>query len=307
MSTLVLMTVLSLSLHAQVPRSVFIEPEARKILAEMVKAYRSVRSLEMQTTYHGEMGGFSKPVSARLVLRRPNRLFYEVWQNTPGVGRTTAKRYICDGKFLYIYDEAEGYYSREKAPRDFKGMGLTGAGLEFAAISGTDPFANLERQVHTARVLGMDVVEGDAVDVVLLDSGTPDRTSEARLYVSRTSRMLRRFAFESVVLKKPEKRPPLEPLNPDDPHEQDAELHVPPVKFHYDNTWTIDPRIPDSLFVWKTPPGALLYEPLHQMLDPGRFRNRPSYEIVGPDGKRKKPLTYRELVEMARKQARKRR
>jgi len=301
---LLIASLLTGTLQGQEDRRV-IEPEARRLLTEMVRAFRSLKSLEMQTTYTGDMGGFSKPLRARLVLRRPNRLLYEVWQNTPGIGRTTVKRYLCDGRSLYIYDEAQGYYTREKAPRDLSRMGLAGLGLEFAALSGTNPFERLETQVHTARLLGLDTVGDEAVDVVLLDSSTPDRTSEARLFISRSDRLLRRFAYESVVLKQPVKEPPQDPLNPDDPPEQ--ELHIPPVRFHYDNTITANLRLPDSLFIWKTPPGALLYEPLTQMLDPNRYRNRPSYEIVGKDGKPVKALTYRDLVEMAKKQSKKRR
>ncbi len=281
-----------------------VEPDARRVLQEMVRAYRGLRSLEMETKYYGDSGGFNKPVRSRLVFQRPNRLLYEVWQNVLGMGRTTVKRYLCDGRHFYVYDEAEQYYTRDKAPRDFKGLGLLGAGIEFVAISGMNPFANLEQQVRAARLSGTAEVNGEMADVVVLDSGTADRTGEARFYISRTHRLILRFSFESVPLSKPAQHyvPPPEPLNPDDPPEQ--ELKPLPVKFGYDNQASINPRVPASVFAWTTPPGSLLYEPLNQMLDRRNAMDRPAYVIVGKDGKPVKPVTYRQLLEMARKRTR---
>lgn len=79
-----------------------------------------------------------------------------------------------------------------------------------------------------------------------------------------------------------------------------------PVRFGYENKTTVGLKIPDALFLWQQPAGAMLYEPMNQILDPRRFEGRPVYEIVGKDGKKRKALTYRDLMEMARK-SRKRR
>lgn len=282
-----------------------IEPRARQTLSDMVRAYRSLRSLDMQTTYTGDPGGFTKPVKSRLVMQRPNRLLYEVWQNSPGFGRSAVKRYVCDGRSYYVYDEMQAYYTKEKAPKDLKGLLISGAGLEFSALSGVDPFAGLDKQVRAARHEGLFEVNGEPVDVILLDTGSADRTGEARLYISCRSRMILRFAFESVPLKQPKSLPPLEPLNPDDPPEQ--ELKLLPVRFGYDNKLTANQKIPDAVFAWNVPAGALLYEPLDQMLSRDRKDSRPTYEIVGKDGKRQKPLTYSDLVKKAREQKKKRR
>lgn len=284
-----------------------VDPEARKLLEDMTRAFRSLRSLEMTTVYSGDTGGFSKPVRARLVMRRPNRLLYEVWQDTPGLGRSTVKRYLCDGKKFYIYDEAQGYYTQDPAPRDFRSLSLAGAGLEYAMAAGASPFGDLERQVRAARLEGQGEVDGEPVDIVLLDSGTSDRTAEARLYISRSTRLLRRFSFESVWLKKPGRSEPAEaPLDPDGEEEPDQEIQLLPVRFHYDNSITPNARIPDTVFTWTVPKGALLYEPYARMVSPDRYKGRPSYQIIRRDGKRQKPLTYRDLVEQARKTMRRR-
>jgi len=290
-------------LLAAAPAFSQIEPEARNVLAASVKAYGHLKTIEMETTYSGDSGGFIKPVRSRLLLQRPNRLLYEVWHNVPGMGRTTVKRYLCDGRDYYIYDETEGYYSRFKAPKDLKQLGIAGAGVELAAISGSNPFDGLEKQVRAARLEGVAEVNGQAADVVMLDSGNQDRTGEARFYISRSDHLILRFTFESIHIDRPDKKPPPLPrLNPDDPPEQ--ELHQPPVKFSYDNKYILNPSIPASAFAWTTPPGAMLYEPLSQILDKHRFADRPAYMVVGKKGKPQKALTYRELLEQAKKQRR---
>jgi len=282
-----------------------VEPRAQQTLSDMVRAYRSLRSLDMQTTYTGDPGGFTKPISSRLVMRRPNRLLYEIWQNTPGIGHSAVKRYVCDGRSYYVYDETQAYYTMEKAPKDLKGLLISGAGLEFAALSGADPFAGLDKQVRSARHEGLFDVNGEPVDVIVLDTGSEDRTGEARLYISCSSRMILRFEFESIPLKQPKPAPPREPLNPDDPPEQ--ELKLLPVRFGYVNKPMTNPKVPDALFAWNVPAGAYRYEPLDQMLSRDRRDSRPSYEIVGKDGKRQKPLTFSDLVKKAKEQQKKRR
>ncbi len=283
-----------------------VHPEARKLLGEMVKAYRSLKSVQMETTYTGNPGGFTKPQRSLLTMRRPNRLLYEIWQAVPGVSANSAMRYVCDGKHLYIYNQAERYYTREKAPRDLKGLRLANAGIEYAAMTGTDPFAGIERQARSVRLEGVADIEGEPVDVVLLDTGTADQTAEARFFISRNDRLIRRFTFESIPIEKEPKAPPppRERLNPDDPPEQ--ELRRLPVRFGYDTKLTANIKAPDGLFAWEAPADALLYEPLDQMLSPNR-EWRPGYVIVGKDGKRQKPLTYGDLVKMGKQQQKRRR
>ncbi len=283
-----------------------VHPDARKVLGETVKAYRSLKSVRMETTYTGNPGGFTKPLRSLLTMRRPNLLLYEIWQTVPGVMANSVMRYLCDGKHLFIYNQAERYYTREKAPRDLKSLRLSNAGIEYAAMTGADPFAGIERQARSVRLEGMAEVEGEPVDVVLIDTGTADRTAEARFFISRNDRLIRRFTFESIPIAKEPKAPPppRERLNPDDPPEQ--ELRQLPVRFGYDTKVTPNVKAPDSLFGWEAPADALLYEPLHQMLSPDR-EWRPGYVIVGKDGKRQKPLTFRDLVKMGKQQQRRRR
>jgi hypothetical protein len=269
----------------------------------MVKAYRSLRSIQMETTYTGNPGGFTKPQRSQLSIRRPNRLLYEIWQGVPGVSASSCMRYQCDGKSLFIYNQAERYYTQEKAPRDLKGIRLSGAGIEYAALSGTDPFADLHKQARSVRAEGFADVEGVPTDVVMLDTGNDQRTGEARFYIGRTDRLIRRFTFESVPIGEPAKSAPRERLNPDDPPEQD--LKQLPVRFGYDVKVTLNPSLPDGVFTWAAPADAMLYEPLDQMLAPYDARPRPSYTIVGKDGKRHKPLTFGDLIRMAKEQRKK--
>ncbi|MBM3493160.1 MAG: DUF2092 domain-containing protein [Armatimonadetes bacterium] len=281
-----------------------VQPEARKLLADMVKAYRSLRSVQLETTYTGNPGGFTKPQRSTLTMRRPNRLLYEIWQGVPGVSATSCMRYQCGGKMLFIYNEAERYYTEERAPRDLKGIRLSGAGIEYAAMSGTDPFAGIEKQVRSARIEGMAEVEGAPADVVLLDTGTDQRTGEARFFISRADRLIRRFSFESVPIGEPPKAPVRERLNPDDPPEQ--ELRQLPVRFGYETKVTVNAKIPDTVFAWTAPQDALLFKPLEHMLSPDPIHHRSRYTIVGKDGKRQKPLTYSDLIKKAKEQKRKR-
>ncbi|NLI00584.1 MAG: DUF2092 domain-containing protein [Chthonomonadales bacterium] len=287
---------------AQAPSGV--QPEARTLLASMVKAYRALKSVQLETTFTGKSGGFTQPRRFQLTMRRPNLLLYELWQDVPGLAANTAMRYQCDGKNLYIYNQAERYYMREKAPRDLRGFRLTGAGIEFAAMAGSDPFADLARQVRSARIEGVADVEGEPTDVVLLDTGSAERTAEARFFISRNDRLIRRFTFDSVPLETAPKPPPREKLNPDDPDEQ--ELRPLPVHFGYETKVTVNPKVPNTLFAWTAPSDALHYEPLDQLLSPDRFKQQPGYVIVDRDGKRTKPLTFSDLVRMAKRQQRKR-
>lgn len=283
-----------------------VEPAARQALDRMVRAYRSLKSVEIEAAYSGDPGGFTKPLRSKLVVRRPNRLLYEIENYNPTLGRATRKRYLCDGKGFYVYDEAEGYYTRDRAPRDLRALILPGAGIEYAAISGADPFRDLERQARAVRLEAPEIVNGERVQVVMIDTGDAKRTAEARFYISESDHLIRRFRFDSIPIDPPSvPEPTRQPAGAEDDPDQ-RNLRMLPVRFGYENKTTVGLKIPDALFAWRQPAGAMLYEPMNQILDPRRFEGRPVYEIVGKDGKKRKALTYRDLMEMARK-SRKRR
>ncbi|MCC6728308.1 MAG: DUF2092 domain-containing protein [Chthonomonadales bacterium] len=272
--------------------------EAARVLAEAARAYRGLHVLSQETTFTGDSGTFARPVRTHLVFRRPNRLLLELWQKTPDRPEPVVTRCVCDGETLWVYREAQGYYTRDRAPKDARAFLDLGASLELAAIAGIDPFAGLAKQTRL-RLLPGEVVDGVMTDLVAVDvSG--DRLAEARLYVGRQDRLIRRFVYDA-----PEKRLGGERLSEGARDTQN--LTLPAIRYQYDNAVSPDTKPPDSVFRWQAPPGAMEFRPLSQLLGPGERRGgRPGYVIVDGkgEGRRVKPLSMRDLIDMAHRQKR---
>lgn len=288
-----------------------IAPKVKTVLDAMVKAYRSLSALDQETTYSEDAPGGI--VKSRLVVQRPNKLLLEVLQKVPERAQPVVARFLCDGKEFFTYQEAQGWYTREKAPKNLAGFREIASSLEMAMLVGLNPFETLTQQARAARLEEPAQVDAVMTDVVLVDVGSDDRTGEARFYIGQEDRLLRRFTFHSKPIPKPDPSPPAQPEPPLYPDETPSEPAPPPpprvIAFHYDNHLILNRAIPRTTFTWTTPPGALLYQPLSSLLAPQNPKKKPGITILGKPLDTSQPtrvLTQRDLFEMAKRQRRRR-
>lgn len=290
-----------------------IEPQAKAALEAMVQAYRSLHSLEQDTTYSASGTMARSMVKSRLVIQRPNRLLLEVTQRTAERAEPVLRRFLSDGKDLYSYNDLQNYYSKDKAPRDLAGFRELASSIEMAALMGVDPFQVLAAQAKSVKMETPAEVDGVPTDVVLLDSSNPDRTAEVRFYLGQKDHLIRRFTLDSKEIPKPEPPKPAQPDPNDDPNLPPLEPlgPPPPVHFEYVNQVYADRAIPGSVFHWQEPPGALLYQGatafLNQKGKAGRYKIASPLDLYNTTepldlSKPTRKVSARELVEKANKQ-----
>src|ERR1044071_2284776 len=150
----------------QQPQQPVIEDKAKAVIESMTRAYHDLQSLEQETDYENA-GTLQK---SKLLIQRPNRLLFEMTEKLPQIPETQLTRAICDGKDLYVYRQAKGWYTQAKAPKDFKGFAQLASTLELAAIAGLDPFKSLIEQAKEVKMDPSGNVQGESVDVVRIDT-----------------------------------------------------------------------------------------------------------------------------------------
>jgi hypothetical protein len=250
-----------------------IDANAIHILQVMTKAYRGIHHLQQDTIYSAEDNRVINFVRSKLVLQRPNHVSIELYQDVPAFQEPVVTRFQCDGKFVYSYLQEKGYYTREKAPKGFDDFKLISSSLEMAAITGLDPFAMLVKQSRAVRLEPSETVDGVATDVVVLDSGTPDKTANTKLYIGQQDHLIRRFVFESIPIEKPAPPKP-DPAVPQykDPNEAPPPINIKPraIRMAYENHVILDKEPPKDSFTWVTPSNAFLYQERTSILDPNK-------------------------------------
>jgi hypothetical protein len=291
---------LALLLIAQRPadKPANVDPDAGRVLNSMIRAYRDAHKLEQETAYHREDGSAGGMIRSRLVVQRPNRLFLEVVQQSPDWPTPLLSRFVCDGKSFYSYQQKNGWYQKDKAPKDLKDFDFLALSVEMAALTGNDPMAGLLRQARTVRLAGTETIDGETADVVRFDTSSASQTGELRLFIGREDHLLRRFALESKPIPLPVDKAatPLEP----------GETAAPPpaaTSYSYDvhvmrgREQTKDP------FTWVAPAGSFAYQQFPTYIDPkgGRVQ-APSPSGTMPDGvKPMKVISIQDLIKNAKK------
>ena len=252
-----------LSVSAFVQNSASIDPKAKTILEQTVRAYHDLRSLEQETVYNASGTGLGRLLKSKLLVQKPNKLLLELYERDPNKTNGAVSRFLCDGKSFYTYRETDfstlqmdNTFTEDKAPRSLAAFkDLTGS-MEIAALGGADPFAALLKQARVVKIEEPVVVDGAQNDVVLLDMGNQDRTGELRLFLSQSDHLMRKMVYDSKEIPKPQPKtdppPTLEPGElPLDPLEPPK-----PVHFEYENRVTPNPPIAKDAFKWLKPPGA---------------------------------------------------
>lgn len=281
------------------------------VLRQMVEAYRKVKSFEQTTVYTGDSGGMLSLVRSRLVVQKPNRALVELYSKVSFTPTEQVSRFLSDGRDYYIFQAAQNYYTVEAAPRDMKGLAELSMSIEMGAITGGDPFggaaANLPMVMEAPTILAEVPVQ-----VVAIDLSTKERKTTARLYIASTDHLLRRFAFDSEEIIDPNAPPrPTKPKTIEvdgeiiDVGEDETALASPPVHFAYENTVSMNHKLPPDTFKWVPPPGAGRFRPFEDLMDQSgkHDRGRPA-KVARP----KQLPTLQEYVEqMQRKNARRRR
>jgi hypothetical protein len=243
-----------LAVQKPAPPPANIDPSARRVLDGMVRAYRDVRRLEQETAYHRDDPNSGGLVRSRLIVQRPNRLFLEIVQKTD-MPQPLLSRFVCDGKNMYAYQQKNGWYTKEKAPKDLKEFDYLALSVEMAALTGNDPVPALARQARSVRLDNPETIDGEPADVVVFDTSSAERFGELRLFINREDHLLRRFAMETRPLPQPAKAdaPPLEP----------GETAAPPpapTAFSYDVHVMRGREQTKDAFAWVAPAGAFPYQ-----------------------------------------------
>jgi outer membrane lipoprotein-sorting protein len=235
-----------------------IDPKAKQTLEAMVRAYRNVHTLRQETVY--DAGDSTTPGVARamLVLQRPNKLLVEISHRGAPQDQPVVSRYQCDGKFVYSYQSIQGWYTKEKAPKDMQGFKTLAISVEMAAIAGLNPVEALLKPATSVQMAETTEVDGIETDVVVILMHTADRRAETKLYIGRKDHFLRRFSFYSEVTKKPEPEKPAKEYDPNNPNDRPVPP-PPPVRFSYDNHLIVDKPIAKDTFAWVPPASAFEY------------------------------------------------
>ena len=296
-----------------------IEPRAQAALDEMVRAYRRLKSLDQESVYDSRGSSAARIMKTRLLLEKPNRLLLEIQEREPTKG-SIIRRFVSDGKELYSYNELQGYFVKDKAPRNMDGFRELAPSIEMAAITGINPFAALSEQARSIKLESPAPIGEVLCDVVFVDVGDDLRTGEVRFFIGREDRLLRKFIFDSKPIPKPEPEKKEKKLLPDlnAPPEEELEPLAPldqaiPVQFSYLVTVRANPKFSRDTFLWLAPPGAL------QLLGANGLLNQKGSSATGSAGGQSgrttptpytdltritKPLHAKDLMEKARKQQR---
>ena len=244
--------------------SVF-DPKARATLDEMVKAYRSVRTLDQETSYSGA----GAIVKSHLVVQRPNKLLLEIWESRAERPQPVMRRILSDGKDLYYYSDFDNNYSKQKAPRDLSGFRDMAISAELAALAGADPFELLSKRTRSAKMEEPVDIDGTMTDVVAIDISEEQRTVIARLFIGQSDHLIRRFSFDSKPI------PSAKPKTPDPPPLDENGFPLEtladplPIQLGYENKVQLNKETPKDSFKWLAPPGAM-----QRMDDPNGYLNQ---------------------------------
>jgi outer membrane lipoprotein-sorting protein len=259
-----------------------VDTRAKGVLAEMVAAYRKLRTLDQESTYAASGSALGRLIKSRLVVQRPNKLFLEMTERTPELPQPVVRRYQSDGKSFYSYFESHGVFTMAKAPKDLSGFKDLATNLEMAALAGVDPFATLARQARSVKMEEPAEAGGMPVDVVAVDFSDEFRTGEARLYIGKEDRLLRRFTFDTTPTPRP---PPPKTETTPDPDELPLDPPLPPkpTHFEYESKVSLNKEVGKDTFKWIAPPGAMLMreDPL-AYLDQSRKDRKRAYQLAEP-------------------------
>ena len=287
-----------------------LEPRARGVLNDMVKAYRGVKSLEQESEYDSKGSSAARILRAKLIIQRPNRLLLEVTERGGDKG-TILRKFVSDGKDLYSYNELQGHFVKDKAPKKLEEFRELAMSVEMAALTGIDPFAAMAQQARSVTLADPVTIDDVPCDVVNVDVSDGMRTGLVRFYVGKQDHFLRKFEFDSKPIPKPE--PKEKKLLPDLPIPSEEDEPLPPlepeipVHFSYTVKVTANPKLAKETFTWIAPPGAL------QLLGPKGIlgQNRAGEKAEGPNPFAPTPLTdlsnptrrvhAKELIERAKK------
>lgn len=281
-----------------------VDPAAQRVLDSMVHAYRDARRLEQETAYHRDNLNAGGLVRSRLITQKPNRLFLEIIQQSADRPAPLLSRFVCDGKTFYAYQEKNGWFTKEKAPKDFKDFDFLALSVEMAALTGNDPVKGLTRQARSVRLVDSVSIDGDMADVVVFDTSRADQSGELKLFIGREDHLLRRFAMETRPIVRPPAKTDAPPLDP-------GETIAPPpspMSFSYDVHVMRGKEQTKDAFTWVAPTGSFAYQQFPTVLDPkGGKLTAPDANANMPQGiTPMKIFSIQELMKNAQKADKKR-
>lgn len=208
------------------------DPHALELLQQMAVAYAHLNTLDQKTEFFAPAAPESAddmddvpipsatgtilppkrepkplldeklPRELHLSVARPNRLHLTVTEPDDNGGPSKVSEWISDGKRFWTYTSDTRGYTQEKAPGTLSAFArlphMTSGSLELLMILGVNPFTGIEKQATTIACAGTATVRDTPTDVVLLTSIAGPSTTEVRLFLGTSDRLLRRVVVDTV-------------------------------------------------------------------------------------------------------------
>lgn len=223
------------------------DPAALALRDKMIRAYRDLRSYHEKVTQKQWKDSPDKAVTLEIEMRyrAPNRLFLRV--DYPEVAQE-GRWYLvlaCDGKNLTLFNSAKNEFQRVKAPARLDRIALPASlrGPEFPLLlRDTNPFAELEKQATVRYSEAFEKSLTGATDNLKLDLAQ-DGAKRVLLYrLAPTDHLLRGLRLSI----QPDTTVPDPFLEPETASTLEADYTL----------VEINPRLPDSEFIFTPPAGA---------------------------------------------------
>ncbi len=244
-----------------------VDPIVHRELLEITTAFRNVRRIEIETTYHASEKRYLPINSMHVYYDRPNRLSLEVYQPSIKDSEQDLSKVVCDGKEVFAYQQARGVFTREKVSRDPNKFQMFSASIEMAAMTGLDPFTALEQGARSATLKEGPFLDGMTTNEITFDMSDAKSMGSITIYSGKKDHLVRKLAYESrpipkVVPEEVKNEYLTEPPPPSAPEEK-------PISFSYENRIVTDRAFGKEVFVWTAPPGAFQYQDYPSIFNPG--------------------------------------
>ncbi len=245
------------------------------------------------------------PYSLHLILAQPNLFRVESTEITQDSFQGKTAISVSDGKTFWTYDPAKNQYTRDQAPKSWKGfqkLTLNNTTIELMMVLGYTPFTNVEDQFDSARYEGFQTVQGAQTDVVCLRVASDRQIQELRFFMGTENHLLYRLVVETIPIVKPAVMPRHDPLDDLLTHANRASAQADPaipvapgfedphpiapfatpmrIRLTLENQFNLDPFIEAKTFRYVPPVDASLYQSVDGGNSLGRLQNRQMFDTL---------------------------
>ena len=295
---------LTISTFQQVPIKPVadINPLVHKELQEITRSFREVKAISIDTTYEANHKFFLPIQSMKLIYQRPNRLSLEIKKPSASADKQEpdVTQVVCNGKELFTYQQVQGFYSKEKAPKDTKELQLFIASIEMAAITGLEPFEALEKTARSTSLASGPDVDAVSTNEITFDVSDNMRKATIKIYAGKQDHLIRKLAFDAKPIPQPKPDKKIEDPNEPPPPEAQEER---PVSVSYENHIESKGGFPKEVFAWSPPKGVFEYQGMFtgiNMPNTGKGKNKKSNDTLPNGMPAMKIYSIQELMKRAK-------